>query len=153
MKRLVPLLLVALTLAGCGHRWDDVAVQPLGQEKNVTFGQLGGKVVLIDFWATWCGPCRRLSPDVEYLYRKYKSKGLVVMAITDEPQDLVKSFQQTFNRQYPLYTDVERKSFDVFQVQNVPTVFLLGKSGAQILRCNGYPLPNDIEHTIEEALK
>src|SRR5581483_8865814 len=60
--------------------------------KQWTLADLKGKVVMVNFWATWCPPCRREMPDMQGLYERFGRKGLVVLAISDETMDKVKPF-------------------------------------------------------------
>lgn len=154
MRRLIPLLLASLTVIGCNHRWDSTKVQPLGKTgTKVSLDQFRGKVLLLDFWATTCGPCQQLSPQIEGLYSKYKDKGLMVFGISAEPEYVIKGFQAKFKRNYPLYVDTDASASVMFNVTGVPTVVLIGKNGDLIVQTSGYPLPNDFEEKIQNALK
>src|SRR3981081_2022265 len=61
--------------------------------KTWTFAELRGKVVLVNFWATWCPPCRKEMPDLEAIYKKFLNKGLVILAISDEDRAKVASYR------------------------------------------------------------
>jgi len=153
LKRAVIAIVVAAVTIGCSHRWDSVSVKPVANNgKPVALKDMRGKVLLLDFWATWCGPCRRLAPSIEALQRKYAGQGLEVMAITDEPAYLVEGFKKTFQHDVPYYTDEERRAFNAFGVDAVPTVILIGRNGDLIARVDGYPLPDDFEDKIRNAL-
>ena len=92
---------------------------------------LTGKVVVVNFWATWCGPCRKEIPDLSKVYEKYKDKGLEILGIlTDDPsnQDLL-NFASDYNMSYPIV----RSSSDILvsydYPRNLPTTFIFDRSG------------------------
>jgi peroxiredoxin len=90
---------------------------------------LRGKVVLVNFWATWCPPCRKEMPDMEALYQRFAARGLVVLAISDEDAATVQKFldQQKFT--YPILLDPGRKVNALFGVEGIPKSFLYGRDG------------------------
>lgn len=147
-------LLIAVSTLGCSHRWDNLSVKPVeAGKKEVVLKDQRGKVLLLDFWATWCGPCRRLAPDIEKLNETYAKDGLMVLAITDEAPYLVEGYKTTFPHNIPYYTDEEQNAFRAFDVTGVPTLILIGKNGDLIARCDGYPIPADFVEKLENALK
>ncbi len=90
--------------------------------------QLRGKVVVVNFWATWCPPCRREMPDMEALYQRFKSKGLVILAISDEDAAKVQPFvagKYTF----PILLDPGRKVNEALGVEGIPKTFVYNRAG------------------------
>lgn len=97
--------------------------------KKVTLSQLKGKVVLIDFWATWCTPCKMVMPSIQKLHEKYGNQGLVVIGIStfERDGDPVKYMKdQKFNYMLLLKGDNVAESY---KVQSIPTMYLIDKQG------------------------
>ena len=99
------------------------------QGKTWTLKELKGKVVLVNFWATWCPPCRKEMPDLNTLYRRFKDQGFVILAISDEEADKVKPFIAERNISYPVMLDPGRKVNELFQVQGIPKSFVYDREG------------------------
>jgi peroxiredoxin len=99
--------------------------------KNWTLRDLQGKVVLLNFWATWCPPCRKEMPDLEALYLKFKDKdqGFVVLAISDEDASKVSPFLAERNITYPVLLDPGRKVNEQFRIEGIPKSFVYDRSG------------------------
>lgn len=94
-----------------------------------TLSQLRGKVVLVNFWATWCPPCRKEMPDLETLYNRFKGQGLVILAISDEDLDKVQPFITERKITYPVMLDPGRKVNEMFQVEGIPKSFVYNREG------------------------
>lgn len=90
---------------------------------------LKGKVVLVNFWATWCPPCRKEMPDMEALYRKFKASGLVILGISDEDEGKVRPFIAKSKYSYPILLDPGRKANAEFRVGGIPKSFLYDREG------------------------
>jgi peroxiredoxin len=99
------------------------------QGKAWTLQALRGKVVLLNFWATWCDPCRREMPDLETLYRRFKNQGLVVLAISDDDVGKVKQLIVDKKFTYPVLLDPGRKVTDLFRVEGIPKSFVYDREG------------------------
>jgi len=93
---------------------------------------LRGKVVLVNFWATWCPPCRKEMPDLDALYNKFKDQGLVVLAISDEEAAKVTPFIAERKISYPVLLDPGRKVNDLFVVEGIPKSFVYDRNGRMV---------------------
>lgn len=98
---------------------------------KVRLSEARGKVVLVNFWAEWCGPCKAEMPFMENLYRAFKDKGLVILAVSvDKSEKAVKVFVSDKKLTFKVLLDKDREvSFDQYGVIGLPTTFLLDKKG------------------------
>ena len=94
-----------------------------------TLKSLRGKVVLVNFWATWCPPCRKEMPDLDALYGRFQGQGLVILAISDEDAAKVKPFIAERRFTYPILLDPGRKVHELFSVQGIPKSFVYDRQG------------------------
>jgi len=99
------------------------------QGKSWTLKSLQGKVVLVNFWATWCPPCRKEMPDLDALYRRFKDQGLIILSISDEEADKVKSYLAEKPVTYPILLDPGRKVNDLFRINGIPKSFVYDRNG------------------------
>ena len=97
--------------------------------KNVTLSELRGKIVMVNFWATWCGPCRQEMPDLDKIYTHFQSQGLVVLSITDEDPFKVNSFLAPTGYHPPVLIDTESKVHKQFHIEGIPKTFLFNREG------------------------
>jgi len=91
--------------------------------------ELRGKVVLVNFWATWCPPCRKEMPDLDALYRRFEKQGLVILGISDEDAGKVESFLAEHPVSYPVLLDPGRKTNEKFRVDGIPKSFVYDRDG------------------------
>jgi len=85
--------------------------------------------VLLNFWATWCPPCRKEMPDLEALYRRFEPQGLVILGVSDEDGDKVKPFIQQQGITNPVLLDPWRKVNELFQIEGIPKTFVYDRDG------------------------
>jgi len=97
--------------------------------KQWTLKDLRGHVVLVNFWATWCPPCRKEMPDLDALYRRFQKDGLVILAISDEQSATVRAFIAEHKVSYPILLDPGRKVNELFQVEGIPKSFVYNREG------------------------
>ena len=90
---------------------------------------LHGKVVLVNFWATWCPPCRKEMPDLDKLYQEFKDQGLLILAISDEEISKVQPFIAEHHYTYPILLDPGSKVHKLFVVEGIPKSFVYGRDG------------------------
>nr|MCU0766819.1 TlpA family protein disulfide reductase [Gammaproteobacteria bacterium] len=100
--------------------------------KTWRLSELRGKVVLVNFWATWCPPCRKELPSMERLWRQFKDEGLVVLGVNvGETGDEVFAFSKGLETPltFPLLLDEESAVAQSWPVKGLPTTFLIDKQG------------------------
>jgi len=104
---------------------------PTLQGKPFLFQELKGKIILVNFWATWCLPCQWEMPLMDKLYQAYKAKGFVVVAISldQEGAAVVEPFVKEKKLTYPVLLDPSLKGAMQFGVRGVPATFLIGADG------------------------
>jgi peroxiredoxin len=97
--------------------------------KTWTLKDLRGKVVLVNFWATWCPPCRKEMPDLETLNQRFGPQGLVILGISDEDAATVSPFITGHKVTYPILLDPGRKVNELFQIEGIPKTFIYNRDG------------------------
>ena len=112
-----------------------------------TLSKLEGKVVLINFWATWCGPCRMEIPEFNEMHKSYHEKGLEILGISvSDNKKQLKNFAKSFAVDYPLLYGGAREMNKIMKdyggVYAVPSSFLVGKNGAIVWSYPGAILKN-----------
>ena len=97
-----------------------------------------GKVVFLNFWATWCGPCVSEMPSMEVLYQRFKDQGLEILAVNCmEEQEDVLDFMANNGLTFPALLDEDGKVSGAYGIQAIPTTFLIDRDGKIILRLVG----------------
>ncbi len=126
--------------------------------RKVSLASLAGKPVLVNFWATWCEPCRMELPELVALDARHREKGLVVIGVsvdrTAEAKD-VKAFAERRKVSFALWRDPDEKLASAFGVQTLPASFLLDRSGKVVWTATGAIAPGDVSlaSAIADALR
>ncbi len=138
IKYLLPLCLCIagiLLFPHCARKEKETALAPnftlkTFDDQEVTLSELKGKVILLDFWATWCAPCRESIPHLVQLYKTYRQNGLEVFGMNVDRGDVdtVRRFVKSMDIPYPIITasdELERN----YRVTGLPTTILIDKEG------------------------
>ena len=119
----------------------------------VRLSDLRGQVVLLNFWATWCGPCRVEMPAFEAAFQNYGDAGLAILAVNNaEPPAAVQAFRQEMNLSFPLVMDTDGAVQRRYGVQMYPSTFLLDRSGTIIARHFGPLTEAQLTDMLDDAL-
>lgn len=117
-----------------------------------SLAKLRGKVVLLDFWATWCGPCRMTIPSLNKLAKAYKAQGLEVIGISSETLEELKAYQAQGGQEYTLFNDVSQSTTRRYQAYAYPTMVMIDRQGViQRIEVGAHPYA-DMETWVKELL-
>lgn len=112
--------------------------------------ELKGKAYVLEFWATWCPPCRTSIPHLNEVYKKYKDKGLEIIGVTKEDRQTVRNFEKNIPIEYTVAHDTYGKLNDEFQIKGIPHAMIVDKSGKIVWEGHPMSLP---ESQLETVLK
>ncbi|HZT22440.1 MAG TPA: TlpA disulfide reductase family protein [Verrucomicrobiae bacterium] len=112
----------------------------------------GHRVVLLDFWATWCGPCRMAMPDLQDLADQYGKQGLEILSVNQgEPADQVRDFIERRKYTFHVVLDGDQTAGNEYGVQAIPTLVLVDKKGiVQWIRVGYSPDEHDLKQRVEK---
>jgi len=114
---------------------------------------LRGEVVLLNFWATWCGPCRAEMPAFEAAYQANAGRGFTIVGVNfGEAPDVVNAFRAEQNVTYPLVMDENAAVQDMYAISGYPTSYLIGRDGVILARSLGELTTDEIDQWITDAL-
>lgn len=155
------LLIVAFAAVGCGGGQapqggaaPDFTLKDLSG-KTVRLSDFKGKVVLLDFWATYCLPCLDAIPEFQKLYTKYQKEGFEVVGISiDAFTDNVPEFVKKLGVEYTIVLDSDTTARKAYKVRGLPETFLVGRDGKLREHWIGYDaeLEKQIKNAVESAL-
>jgi cytochrome c biogenesis protein CcmG/thiol:disulfide interchange protein DsbE len=157
------ILLAAATLASAcssDSRKPAGALKPVPQftlssldGKTVAMKDLSNKVVVSDFWATWCPPCREEIPHLNRLYSDYKGQGLEIIGISmDDGPDVVKEFAREFRMEYPLVMGNDELADQFGGVLGLPTTFIVDRKGNIVKKFVGLPSAEALNRIVRELV-
>ncbi len=160
---MVAALLLGFVITGCspdsaqsprvGELAPDFEFQnPDGQPTLLS--DLRGKAVLINFWATWCPPCRYEMPYIQQVYDEWTGKGLVILAINvGENPSQVRKFMQDYGLSFPVLFDTKQIIAQKYNIRGIPTTFFIDKNGViQEIRPYAFLSKADIEECLNKIM-
>lgn len=106
------------------------AVSPIGENQNIDLNQYKGKVLYVDFWASWCGPCAKSFPFMNDMHQQLKDQGLQIVAVNlDENADDAKTFLAKYPASFTVMADVSKQCAKDFDVKAMPSSYLIDRNG------------------------
>ena len=114
-----------------------------------SLSKLRGNVVLLNFWASWCEPCRQEMPQLQQLHERYSDDGLVVLGVSDEDPDTARRYLKEHGIDYPSVHDGNGSAMQSYQINAIPTSLIIGRDGELLERVEGYTPAS----TFSKALK
>ena len=126
---------------------------------TVSLKEHRGKIVLLDFWATWCAPCRLSIPELVELQKKHRDQGVVFFGISmDDPEmfpdEYVMAFKEAFKMNYTILRGDQNVVLDYFGIANmvIPTLFVINREGKLVDKIVGYA-PGAVENSLKRMLE
>ena len=126
---------------------------------RVSLKEYRGQIVLLDFWATWCAPCRLSIPELVELQKKYRDQGVVVLGISmDDPEmfpdKYLLAFKEAFKMNYTILRADQKVAMDYFGMANmaIPTLFVINREGKLADKIVGY-VPGAVENSVRKELE
>ena len=114
-------------------------------------------VVVVDFWASWCGPCKASFPAFRELHEKFADKGVVIIAVSiDEDKGAMEGFLKKAKVPFATVRDAKQKLSEKLSIESIPTTFILGRDGKIAALHNGYSgdsTKRELFATVEKLLK
>ncbi len=120
--------------------------------KQFNMDKLRGKIVVIDFWASWCGPCRETMPHVEKLHKEFKDRGVVVLGMNDEEVADARRFVQKHGYTFPTLIDAESSVSKQYGIQAIPQTFVIDRDGKIVAHFLGTGQEANLRDTVKELL-
>jgi thiol-disulfide isomerase/thioredoxin len=122
------------------------------QGKTIRLSDLKGRTVLLDFWATWCGPCRADGPSLDKLYQKYGAKNLTIIGISvDEERPVVQKFLAEHTHQYVIALTTENEMPRPYQIGVFPTYIVIDPDGNLAFATEGDKGFSDLRKLLQKA--
>ena len=139
-RLLRPVRLLALAVLAAGAASAGAAITPSAGAPDFTLPSLGGpnlrlqeqrgRVVMVNFWATWCGPCRVEMPHLARLYDRYRGSGFVLLAVNiDEDPRKAASLASQLGMKFPVLLDTEKKVSRLYDLSTMPSTVLIDRDG------------------------
>jgi thiol-disulfide isomerase/thioredoxin len=129
------------------------ATTPAPQPPTLSLHDLQGKPVLLDFWASWCGPCREETPIVNKVAARFKDRGLVTVGVnTGDEEPSARAWAMQNGISFPIVFDRVNAAAKAYNVDNLPTLVLVSKTGKILAVHTGLTDDGELEHLVTQAL-
>jgi thiol-disulfide isomerase/thioredoxin len=132
---------------------DNLRVGTEPAPSTLELGSLKGRPVVLDFWATWCGPCQAESPIVNTIAERYKDKGLAVVGVNTSDEDgLAERFVRKKGLRFPIVYDEENKIAKAYGVSSLPTLIVVSKAGKIVAVRRGVTSDSALDEIVRRYL-
>ena len=112
---------------------------------------LRGNVVLLNFWATWCGPCRLEMPVIENLHQQFHKKGLRVFGVNDEEIDTIREYVAEHEYSFPTLVDTDQQAMNLYRIRGIPTMVVIDREGKIVQYRLGLSRESDLRSWLKKA--
>jgi cytochrome c biogenesis protein CcmG/thiol:disulfide interchange protein DsbE len=161
-RLLLVLMLLAVIIAGCskGDSGEGLSkgapdfTLPAVDGSMVSMSDYSGKVVLVDFWATWCPPCQEMIPVLSKLHKKYSDKGLVILGVSFDNEGLGTLGAFVHEKMIPYKVVMgDKKIGSAFGgVSSIPTLYMVDRDGRLVRKLTGYHSYSQLEEQVKKYL-
>ncbi|MBI5711317.1 MAG: TlpA family protein disulfide reductase [Candidatus Eisenbacteria bacterium] len=166
MSRLVLAIVVLVVVVGLGAGWQLLTPTAASRDQAPAFtvrtldgrtqrlSDLRGRPVMLDFWATWCAPCRASLPNLDAMQRRYGTRGLMVLGLSvdDDGPVAVRRFADRLGVRFPIAMAEEKVLDDYGPIRTIPTTILINRRGQVVRRVVGYIDEETLDGYVKEIL-
>ena len=159
---LASLLASGLVSAGCSSSAQGPQIGKLAPDfklsnlegQSISLSDFRGKPVLLNFWASWCGPCRYEMPFIQEIYEKWSGKGLVILAVNlQENPSQVKEFVESFGFSFPVLLATNQEVSLAYNIRGIPATFFIDKDGIiQDIKIGAFAGKTEIESRLSKIM-
>lgn len=137
-----------------GNLAPDFQLQDL-EGQSVSLSSLRGKPVLLNFWATWCGPCRVEMPYIQRIFEEWSGRGLVLLAVNiGENPAKAREFMQSNDLSFPVLLDTEEHTARKYNIRGIPTTYFIDKNGIiQDIKIGAFSSEGEIERKLSKIVQ
>ena len=162
---LLVMLTLGLLVSGCsaGSELSEAQVGNLAPDfqldnldgKPVALSDLKGKPVLLNFWATWCPPCRDEMPYIQEIYEEWSGKGLELLAVNmGDSSSKVKRFLENYNLSFPVLLDTKQTVAQKYNIRGIPATFFIDENGIiQVVKVGAFVDKQEIEKSLSQIIE
>lgn len=150
MTLIVFIIISFFIFTGCKSSYGDFTLMDL-DGNEISLSDFNRKVLILNFWATWCPPCREEIPDFVEVYNEYESKDVQFIGVSNEDISTLKSFVEDYDISYPILID-DANIMGKWGISAIPTTFVFDKNGQIIFKNVGMMTGEQLKNIIEDEL-
>lgn len=152
--RLFTTMLIVAAVIGCSPQSQPSELESIDDFSVERLDEYQGQVVVLNFWATWCEPCRVEMPDLEVVYQEYRQQGVVVLAVNmSESSADIADFVKELGLTFPILRDSKQEAMERYNVKMLPTTYFIDRQGNVRHRRVGSMTKSAMREQIESLLE